>query len=126
MKAPISQKQFVINNLRRASYRWPAKNQCKTAAKVGYNQYKCNICNNIFPNKDVRVDHKIPVVCPIAGYIDYNTYIDRLFCGVENLQVLCTTCHDLKSYNEKQIRVLNKKPSLIIRKKMRKNKNHTK
>ena len=63
--------------------------------------YTCKGCKKEFPAKDVQVDHIDPVVCPKAGFVDWNTFVDRLFCGVENLQILCTTCHDKKTAKER-------------------------
>ena len=65
--------------------------------------YKCNACNKEWPLTEVQVDHIIPVVGP-EGFVDWNTYVDRLFCDKSNLQVLCTTCHDKKTHKEKQNR----------------------
>jgi 5-methylcytosine-specific restriction endonuclease McrA len=48
----------------------------------------------------INVDHRIP-----AGTLrcadDLPGFVERLFCEVDNLQVLCTTCHDRKTQNEK-------------------------
>jgi len=96
----------------RAGYRkWPPRYEALAKAKAGRKtnkatgrmaeHYKCNGCNKEFPGKDVQVDHVLPVVCPKEGFVDWNVYIDRLFCGVENLQVLCSACHDKKTAKER-------------------------
>lgn len=108
IKKPITQKQFVINNLRKASYKWGPKNDCKKKAKIGYNQYICAKCKSVFPNKDVRVDHINPVVDPVMGFVDWNTYIPRMFCDEVGYQVLCNPCHDMKSDAENEIRKLSR------------------
>lgn len=104
MKTPITLKQFVINNLRKASWKWPYKNACKKKAKIARNQYVCNQCKLIFPNKEVKVDHKVPVIDPLIGWVDFNTFIERLLCQEDNFQVLCNNCHNLKTVNENAIR----------------------
>jgi 5-methylcytosine-specific restriction endonuclease McrA len=99
----------------RAGYRkWPARFEALAKAKCGRKtnkatgrmaeHYKCNKCKKEFPAKDVQVDHIKPVVDPKEGFKDWNVFIDRLFCGVENLQVLCTGCHDLKTAKERKVR----------------------
>jgi hypothetical protein len=46
------------------------------------------------------VDHILP-----AGSLncsgDLPGFVDRLFCETDNLQVLCTACHNVKTQNEK-------------------------
>jgi hypothetical protein len=119
-KAPITLKQFIINNLRKASWKWGPKNEAKKLAKVAYGKYKCADCQQIHRASDVKVDHINPVVDPVAGFIDWNTYIPRMFCDLTGYQVLCDTCHDAKTAREKEIRKANKKPAFkkkITRKK---------
>ena len=71
--------------------------------------YKCAICEKFVRAKYTSVDHKIPVIDPVIGFLNWDIYIERLFCGVENLQLLCSTCHDEKTNKERKIRALNKK-----------------
>lgn len=97
-------KQFVINNLRRASYRWPPRWAAEKKSKVGRNQYLCVMCNGIFGKKDTSLDHKIPVVDPDKGFEGFDVFIDRLFCEEDNWQRLCNPCHDLKTGKENKVR----------------------
>lgn len=63
---------------------------------------KCGLCFNV---KDVQVDHIEPVV-PINHEItSWDEYINRLFCDIDNLQVLCKPCHLIKSNNENNDRI---------------------
>ena len=97
-------KNFIISALRSASNRYPPKYECLNAAKVGKKinkasgrlaeHYKCAACEKLFVAKDVHVDHIEPVVSPLTGFVDWNTFIERLFyCPLTNLQVLCKGCH---------------------------------
>jgi 5-methylcytosine-specific restriction endonuclease McrA len=63
--------------------------------------YLCAGCGFVFPAKGIQVDHIDPVVDPIIGFVDWNTFIDRLLCPKENLQVLCKECHLIKTKQEK-------------------------
>ena len=56
-----------------------------------------------FPATEIQVDHKKPVVDPKIGFVDWNTYITRMFCKKSNLQVLCKSCHTKKTKKEKDI-----------------------
>lgn len=101
---------FIVNVLRSGTRKWPPKyltlNEAKTEKKKNVRtgrlaqHYLCNVCTGEFPAKEVQVDHIQPVVDPKTGFINWDTFIDRLFCEKENLQVLCTTCHKLKTSEE--------------------------
>jgi len=82
----------------------------KKALSMSVNPYKkgkrggamciCAKCKESFTMRDVQVDHIDPVV-PVGRELQsWDEYICRLFCGVDNLQVLCKPCHKEKSNNE--------------------------
>jgi len=64
--------------------------------------YRCASCGGEFTSSNIEVDHISPVVDPDIGFIDWNTFIDRLYCPKENLQVLCTSCHKEKTNEERK------------------------
>lgn len=47
-------------------------------------------------------DHVHPVVDPATGFVDWNTYIDRMFNG--ELQPLCKADHEKKTKEENRVR----------------------
>ena len=49
------------------------------------------------------VDHIDPVVDPKVGFVDWTTYIERMFVEEDGLQILCKECHDKKTRFEKSI-----------------------
>ena len=59
----------------------------------------------------IYMDHKIPVIDPKLGFQDWYTFWDRLYVPPEEweqrLQVLCRTCHQLKTKEERALRVEN-------------------
>lgn len=63
--------------------------------------YTCKACKKEFPAKDVQVDHVKPVVEPRVGFVDWNTFIERLYVEAKKLQVLCKACHKKKSNKER-------------------------
>jgi 5-methylcytosine-specific restriction endonuclease McrA len=99
---------FIRSALRQKSRWWKPIAQAKAKAKRAYKgplkrqkfEYQCAECLNWFPDKKINVDHRIP-----AGTLrcadDLPGFVERLFCEVDNLQVLCTTCHDKKTQLEK-------------------------
>jgi len=58
----------------------------------------------VFPGKDVNVDHVKPVVDPKVGFTTWDDFILNLFCTKDNLQVLCSKCHDIKTKMENNSR----------------------
>lgn len=85
----------------------------KKEARLERGKYRCAACNKaVGPTKVVKgkrvknifVDHIEPVVSTKEGFVDWNTYIDRLFCEKDNLQLLCKSCHDKKSQREREER----------------------
>lgn len=105
---------FIKSALRAASRRWPQKHQSLKDACVGKRlnkatgkdifHYKCAACNNLFKGVDVQVDHIDPVVSVEHGFIGWDVYIERMFCEADGYQVLCKTCHSLKTANERKAR----------------------
>jgi 5-methylcytosine-specific restriction endonuclease McrA len=99
---------FIRSALRNKSRWWKPITECKLKARRPYTgankrikfEYQCNECKGWYPDKKINVDH----ICP-AGSLksaqELPGFIERLFCEVDNLQVLCTDCHDKKTANER-------------------------
>jgi len=99
---------FIRSGLRQKSRWWKPITQCKLNAKRAYKgpnkrqkfEYQCNSCKKWFAEKNINVDHIQP-----AGSLncanDLPGFVERLFCEVDNLQVLCSGCHNIKTQNEK-------------------------
>ena len=104
-------KSFVTSALRAASRRWPPKYKALKEAFVGRKvnaktgklamHYKCVECKKLYVAADVQVDHIEPVVDPKKGFTTWDNFINRIFCEIENLQVMCKPCHKVKTDSEK-------------------------
>lgn len=100
---------FIRSALRQKSRWWKPITECKMKARRPYKgpnkrqkfEYLCNSCNRWFPDKQINVDHIVGAGSLNCGQ-DLPGFVDRLFCEQDNLQVLCTTCHDHKTKLEKQ------------------------
>jgi hypothetical protein len=66
--------------------------------------YKCADCKGNFPAASVVVDHIDPVVDTMTGFVDWDTYIERMYCEADGLQVLCKPCHKEKTALERKER----------------------
>jgi len=114
-------KERIKMTLRKLSWTWDSYKNVKEKAKVDISTFQCNMCkkyvytgssvNNfdslvIKHGKDkiimskVNVDHIDPVESIESGFIDWNTFIERLFCEEKNLQLLCKSCHTIKTNKE--------------------------
>lgn len=108
---------FVKSVLRAGSRKWPPKYEVLNEAKCGKRineesgrmaeHYICSACGGAFPAKSVVVDHIEPVI-PTSGFTEWDSVIHRMYCSVENLQVLCKECHRKKSKIENEERKANK------------------
>lgn len=105
---------FIKGNLRRATQKWAPIQQCLKNARIERGLYFCAECKREVTAtikdettgkriKNVHVDHIIPVVDPNVGFEGWDSYIERLFCEIGNLQVLCNDCHKIKTDEEKEI-----------------------
>lgn len=63
-------------------------------------EYQCNICKEWFPEKEIKIDHIIPVGT-LKTATDLPLFVENLFCEINNLQCVCDTCHNLKTQKEK-------------------------
>ena len=100
---------FIRSALRQKSRWWKPITECKMKARRAYKgplkrqkfEYQCNSCKDWFPEKKINVDHIVG-----AGSLNCATdlpgFVERLFCEQDNLQVLCTECHDKKTKLEKE------------------------
>ncbi len=106
--------KFIRNELRQISIRWRGRSEClrrarkkvfqrtsKEGEKIFKLYWQCNICKNWRRNAgDMEVDH----IVEIGTFVDWNSYMEKLFCGQENLQAVCSNCHmkKTKAYNSAQ------------------------
>ncbi len=124
IKSPVKKwtdakfKGWIISLLRRGTMKFPPRNECLKAAKTEKKinektgrmaqHFKCAGCGGECTSTNVVADHISPVVDPDVGFIDWNTYIERMFCPVDNLQVLCNngenSCHHKKTKQEREWR----------------------
>jgi 5-methylcytosine-specific restriction endonuclease McrA len=98
-----AKKTFAINALRRASYRHYGRYNALKRYKLGRNEYFCNACGWVSGKKDFQLDHIISVV-PVSGWDGFDGFIDRLFCEPDGYQLLCKSCHQVKSAEENALR----------------------
>ena len=68
--------------------------------------YVCEYCNMLCKSQKspnyprAHVDHINPVI-PIDGTsLTWDQFISNIFCDPDNLQVLCTDCHNTKTQEE--------------------------
>jgi 5-methylcytosine-specific restriction endonuclease McrA len=99
---------FIRSALRQKSRWWLPILNVREKAKRPYTgvkknqkwEYQCVKCNNWFMAKDVSVDHINPVGS-LRSVEELPKFVENLFCTEDNLQVLCQSCHLLKTNEEK-------------------------
>lgn len=105
---------FIKNNLRSATRKWSPIQQVKKKAHRARGQYECAECKEIVPPtyfdeekrkrmKNIFIDHRVPIIDPAVGFTTWDDCINRMYCDSENLQLLCKSCHKIKSQEEIEI-----------------------
>jgi 5-methylcytosine-specific restriction endonuclease McrA len=99
---------FITSTLRSGFRRWPPKWHCRDKARLGKRKnkstgreamhFECANCKKAFPEKQIQVDH----IKPIGTCDTWDEFVERLFCEVDNLQVLCKPCHKKKTKIDNQ------------------------
>lgn len=87
---------FIRSGLRQKWTRWPPRFAAIKQAEVvvaGKRWWKCEMCNGLFKQKDVEVDHIEPAGT-LTAFEHIGDYCKRLFVEVDKLRVLCKKkCH---------------------------------
>ena len=98
---------FIRSALRQKSIYWKPIRQCKLKSRKPYKgtnkqqkfEYQCSECKQWYPEKNINVDHITP-----AGSLncanDLPGFVERLFCEIDGLQILCKICHNKKTKNK--------------------------
>ena len=102
----FNKKSFIIQTLRRATYRYPARNEALKSARISRGLYKCALCPKDKPHKrdQVFIDHILPVVDPVKGFTGWDDYIERMFPEQDGFQVICEEHHTKKTEKENSLR----------------------
>ena len=102
-RSPIVQE--VVQSSRKEA---PRYNKDGSRHKKNWVQRECQVCGAWVSSSKINVDHIVPVVSVDEGFIDWNTFVSRLFCNKNNLQRICSTCHDNKTHKETTSRLYKK------------------
>ena len=112
---------FVKGALRAVCSKWGPIALCKKRARVRRGWYLCAGCKQEvvattpavyqsgkkkgqpYRRKNAIVDHIEPIV-PAEGFTTWDEVVRRMFCEVDNLQLLCHDCHQLKCAEERKER----------------------
>jgi len=118
MAKTVNIKTKIIASLRQIwRFYDPNRKKCIDEARTRRGYYKCNMCglevpstvrkkNSLGKKSNIIVDHINPII-PISGWVDFNHFISHLFCSIDNLQLLCSSCSDIKTKEEnKQRRIV--------------------
>lgn len=98
---------FIRSALRQKSRWWKPISVCKLNARRDYKgpgkrqkyEYQCKSCKTWNAEKNINVDHVHPVGT-LKSANDLPFFVENLFCEIDNLQVLCSDCHDAKTKKE--------------------------
>lgn len=101
---------WIVSLLRRGFLRWTPRSEALKRASVGKKINKktgrlaehkrCCKCGVENPTKEMKVDHIVPVTGP-EGHTTWDDRIERMYTEVDNFQVMCEECHNVKTKEER-------------------------
>lgn len=119
-KKEFSRHKWLISQLRRLTLRYPPAFNYINSKKIVYYikskkgkdlkrvKFNCDKCGKQnLKRSEVNLDHKIPVVSS-TGFEDIGVFLERLFCDISNLWLICLSCHSEKTQSENKERQENK------------------
>lgn len=94
---------WVRSALRSKWLKWPPRAQAIERARRPYKgpnklqkwEVQCAMCAGWFKLKEIEVDHYPHDAGSIRSFEDIGPFVNRLYCEVGNLRVLCVPCHQV-------------------------------
>ncbi len=74
--------------------------EVKKKSKGNPGWYQCKSCGQ--SREVIRIDHINPIGKQPDTMLEFGPWLEKLFCGPENLQPLCQDCHREKSKGDKK------------------------
>ncbi len=101
LRRTFARSPIVVEKVQESRREEPRYNKDGSRHKKNWVKRQCEVCNNWVKSGDIAVDHIVPVISVEEGKLDWNTFIERLFCDKNNLQRICSSCHDVKTQKER-------------------------
>lgn len=100
---------FLRSNLRLMSRKWAPRRQVLVACRRDSQsdnkrlkfEHQCSKCLQWFPQKQVEVDHIVPVGS-LLSFDDLPGFVERLLCEADGFVVLCEQCHRFKTNSSRE------------------------
>lgn len=106
LRRSFARSPLVIEKMKESRREVPRYLKDGSRAKKDWVQRQCEICLQWVGSTKIAIDHKLPVVSVEQGFVDWNEFIERLWCSKDNLQRLCSSCHENKTQVERIGRLL--------------------
>ena len=101
LRRTFARSPLVIEKVQESRREEPRFNKDGSRHKKNWVKRQCEVCSEWVKSGDINIDHITPVISVEEGKTDWNTFVDRLFCDKENLQRICSNCHDSKTQIER-------------------------
>lgn len=100
---------FLRANLRLMTRKWVPRRQVLAACRRESQsdnkrlkfEHQCSKCLQWFPQKQVEVDHIVPVGS-LLSFDDLPGFVERLLCEADGFVVLCEQCHRVKTNSSRE------------------------
>lgn len=100
LRRAFARSPVVKEKMMEARMEIPRYKKDGTLAKKPHVRYQCETCTEWVSSTKIEIDHVKPVISVDDGFVDWNTFIDMLWCDKENLKRCCSSCHDAKTHAE--------------------------
>lgn len=103
LRRAFSRSPIIVELMKENRRKAPRYTKKGSRHKVDATEHLCSVCHEwkrSTKNSKVVIDHIDPVVDPKTGFVDFNTYFERMWCDKSNLQKICGDCHRLKTNAE--------------------------
>lgn len=103
---------FIKSLLRQGTRRWGPIQEVKKEARTRRGFYRCDGCGEEVPATIIKdgkrvnnaiVDHREPIIDPEVGFVSWDDTIERMFCEKDMLDLLCDSCHTIKTNKERAL-----------------------
>ena len=101
LRRAFARSPFVYEIVQESRREVPKYNKDGSLAKKPHVQRQCEVCNTWVGSTKIVVDHMLPVISVEDGFQDWNEFMERLWCDRSNLQRICSSCHDVKTQQER-------------------------
>jgi hypothetical protein len=118
LRRAFSRSPIILELMKENRRKVPRFKKDGSRHKVDAVEHLCDVCScwkRSTKDSKIAIDHIKPVIDPEIGFVDLNTYFDRLWCHRSNLRKICQSCHTRKNNSERFVKKFKEEQKLLTR-----------